>query len=61
MQSGVLEEAVPYGLDTKETLLPTLLKEHGAVSKAHAIGKWHLGYASWSMTPTFRGFDSFFG
>ena len=23
--------------------------------------KWHLGYRSWSHTPTFRGFDTFLG
>ena len=29
--------------------------------QTYAIGKWHVGYANWSMTPTHRGFDSFFG
>jgi hypothetical protein len=27
----------------------------------HAIGKWHLGFWQWAYTPTFRGYDSFFG
>jgi len=27
----------------------------------HAIGKWHLGSASWSEAPTGRGFDSYAG
>eukprot|EP01083_Nonionella_stella_P298658 1013654_1 len=29
--------------------------------KTHAIGKWHLGYASFNMTPTGRGFHSHYG
>ena len=27
----------------------------------HMIGKWHLGFCSWSYTPRYRGFDSFYG
>ena len=25
------------------------------------IGKWHLGYQSWAYTPTYRGFNYFYG
>ena len=27
----------------------------------HMIGKWHLGFCSWSYTPRYRGFDLFYG
>ncbi|XP_077980220.1 arylsulfatase B-like [Glandiceps talaboti] len=27
----------------------------------HILGKWHLGSCRWDVTPTYRGYDSFFG
>jgi arylsulfatase A-like enzyme len=42
-----------------EQTLPQVLKQGGY--ETHSIGKWHIGHARWSYTPTFRGFDSFFG
>jgi arylsulfatase B len=59
LQSGVLEDAKPYGLALNETLLPELLSRAGW--RTHMVGKWHLGHVGWNYTPTFRGFESFFG
>lgn len=27
----------------------------------HCLFRWHLGMCNWDCTPTYRGFDSFFG
>lgn len=49
---------LPFGLKTRVTL-PRMLRQAGYVT--HAVGKWHLGFARRDMTPTFKGFDSFYG
>jgi arylsulfatase A-like enzyme len=59
MQSGVIMGQDPYGLGLDEKLLPEYLKELGY--STHGIGKWHLGFFEVEYTPTYRGFDSFFG
>ncbi|BFZ22838.1 hypothetical protein BsWGS_25876 [Bradybaena similaris] len=57
-QIVILErQAVCVPLD--KTFFPQVLKQHGY--KTHAVGKWHLGFCNWNCTPTFRGFDSFYG
>jgi arylsulfatase A-like enzyme len=46
------------GVDTREILLPELLKETGYATAV--IGKWHLGYNE-KYRPNNRGADHFFG
>jgi len=48
-------EHIPFENPT----MAELLKEQQY--STHMLGKWHLGYAAWNMTPTGRGFDSYFG
>jgi arylsulfatase B len=47
------------GLPLDEETIPQVLRRSGYT--AHAVGKWHVGHALWEQTPTFRGFQSFFG
>ena len=41
--------------------MPEVLKGDTGIGEAHMVGKWHLGYAEYEYTPTFRGFDSYYG
>ncbi|KAH6925396.1 hypothetical protein HPB50_004523 [Hyalomma asiaticum] len=54
-----LPQAAKSALPTNIELLPQWLKRLGY--STHMIGKWHLGYKSHEYTPTWRGFDTFFG
>jgi arylsulfatase A-like enzyme len=59
---GVLipfEDGVEMALSESEVLLPTILKRAGY--RTHAVGKWHLGFYKEKYTPTFRGFETFYG
>jgi arylsulfatase A-like enzyme len=47
------------GLPLDEITLPQMLRTNHY--RTHAVGKWHLGHSRWTQTPTFRGFESFFG
>ena len=42
-------------LDDSIKFMPQYFKEHGY--KTFHVGKWHVGSAKWSQTPTGRGFD----
>lgn len=59
LQKLVLETDNPFALSENETILPQILKKEGCSN--YAIGKWHLGMYKWRYTPTFRGFDQFYG
>lgn len=47
------------GLALSEVTLGNMFREASYVTRY--VGKWHLGYYSPESTPTFRGFDSFYG
>lgn len=59
MQHSVISNAQPWGLPVQERVLPEYLRELGY--RTNLVGKWHLGFAWNSMTPTSRGFDHFRG
>lgn len=59
MYHGVIRPSEPYGVSLQEKLLPEYLQELGY--STHIVGKWHLGFFEKEYTPTYRGFDSFYG
>ena len=46
-------------MPSNQTILANVLKKDGYAT--HIVGKWHLGMYKWEYTPTYRGFDSFYG
>ncbi|KAK7469502.1 hypothetical protein BaRGS_00036481, partial [Batillaria attramentaria] len=59
LQHQVILDGTPRYLPLSFTTLPQHLKKAGYAT--HIVGKWHLGMCDWKLTPTYRGFDSFFG
>ena len=49
----------PYGLGLEEKTLANYLNQLDYTS--HMVGKWHLGMFHKNYTPTYRGFQSYFG
>ncbi|XP_076457349.1 arylsulfatase J-like [Babylonia areolata] len=59
-----LQDSVIKGLENKSMPLnvrtfPQDLQDLGY--STHMVGKWHLGFCRPEMTPTYRGFDTFYG
>ncbi|XP_077981419.1 arylsulfatase B-like [Glandiceps talaboti] len=59
LQHSILWRFQKSGLPLHFKILPQKLKDVGYLT--HLVGKWHLGYSKWDLTPTKRGFDSFYG
>ena len=55
----IINDWETQGLPLDEETLPQVLRRAGY--QAHAVGKWHVGHSRWEQTPTFRGFQSFYG
>lgn len=59
LQHLVVDSQRPKFVPKDIPLLPEKLKSAGY--DTHMVGKWHLGFCNWNYTPTYRGFDTFFG
>ncbi|XP_070188633.1 arylsulfatase B-like [Littorina saxatilis] len=59
LQHNVIIAGKENYLPASETLLPEHLQRLGYAT--HIVGKWHLGFCDWKYTPTYRGFDTFYG
>ena len=55
----VIENGHPFGMPLNQTTIADELKKGGY--STHCVGKWDLGMHKWEYTPTYRGFDTFYG
>ena len=55
----VISDGQPYEMPLNQTTIANELKKGGYAT--HCVGKWDLGMFKWEYTPTYRGFDSFYG
>ena len=55
----VITNGYPFGMPLNQTTIANELKKGGYAT--HCVGKWDLGMHKWDYTPTYRGFDSFYG
>ena len=59
LAKSVISDGRPYGLPLNQTTIANELKKGGY--STHCVGKWDLGMHKWEYTPTYRGFDTFYG
>jgi len=59
IQHGTIFGTQPYGLPLGEATTPQYLKSLGY--RTHGVGKWHLGFFEKEYTPTYRGFETYYG
>jgi len=56
---SVISDGRDFGMPLNQTTIANELKRGGY--STHCVGKWDLGMQKWEYTPTYRGFDSFYG
>jgi len=55
----VITNGHPFAMPFNQTTIADELKRGGY--STHCVGKWDLGMHKWEYTPTYRGFDTFYG
>lgn len=59
LQDSWIHEGGPAALPINETTIAQVMKNGGY--DTHMVGKWHLGFYNWTHTPSFRGFNTWYG
>ena len=55
----LLDPGTMYGAPLELPFLSEQMKKQGYAT--HMVGKWHIGFHKEEYTPTYRGFDTYFG
>lgn len=58
--TDIIPRTSKTGLPLSSITLAEILRDYGGYD-TYLIGKWHLGFYKWEYTPTWRGFDQFYG
>ena len=57
--NSIIQSTNTYGVPLESKFISDILLDNGYSTAA--IGKWHMGFYKWEYTPTFRGYESFYG
>lgn len=59
LQDSWIHEGAQAAVPLNETTIAEVMRQGGY--DTHMVGKWHLGFYKWKHTPSYRGFNTWYG